>query len=246
MPVVLVHGVPETSDIWTPLRRELGRDDVHALRLPGFGYPRPSGFAATKEAYVAWLVETLESLQGEGPIDLVGHDWGGGFVARVVSTRPDLVRSWASDAVALANPDFEWHDMAKLWQTPEIGEATVAQMLAMPDEERAHMFDAFGVPEGSPGFGGIDLTMTTCILALYRSAVNVGEEWGPDFRAIPKPGLALIPTDDPFLSVEHMKRAAELAGARIAELRGCGHWWMLQDPAAGARTLAAFWKSVAP
>jgi pimeloyl-ACP methyl ester carboxylesterase len=245
MPVVLVHGVPETSDLWDPLRAEMGRADVYALRLPGFGCPRPSGFAATKEAYVDWLILALEGIARQGPIDLVGHDWGGGFVARLVSLRPDLVRSWASDAIALADPDYEWHEMARQWQTPEVGEAMVAQMLAMTADERARLFDGFGVPAGSPGLGGIDLTMTTCILALYRSAVSVGKEWTGECRAIAKPGLALLATSDPFLPVTNTKNAANRAGARIAELPGLGHWWMLEDPRAAANVLSGFWTSVA-
>ena len=77
MPAVLVHGVPETSALWDGLVPLLGRDDVVTLQLPGFGTPRPDGFGATKEEYVDWLVGELESRQGDGPIDLVGHDWGG-------------------------------------------------------------------------------------------------------------------------------------------------------------------------
>jgi len=80
MPVVFVHGVPETPEVWGPLRSKLSRDDVVALQLPGFGCARPEGFGATKEEYVAWLVAELERLQGADPIDLVGHDWGGGLV----------------------------------------------------------------------------------------------------------------------------------------------------------------------
>src|SRR3954449_10444115 len=99
MPVVFVHGVPEIPILWDSLRSHLQRDDVVTVQLPGFGCPRPDGFGATKEEYVAWLVGELERLASQGPIDLVGHDWGGGFVVRVVSTRPDLVRSWVTDAI---------------------------------------------------------------------------------------------------------------------------------------------------
>ena len=82
MPAVLVHGVPETPGVWDPMRKQLHRDDVIALQLPGFGCPRPAGFGATKEEYVAWLVGELEQIAAQGPIDLVGHDWGGGFTVR--------------------------------------------------------------------------------------------------------------------------------------------------------------------
>ena len=65
-----------------------------------------------------------------GPVDLVGHDWGGGFVVRVVSTRPDLVRSWVTDAAGIGDVNFEWHDFAKIWQTPGEGEQFFEQQLA--------------------------------------------------------------------------------------------------------------------
>src|SRR3954468_6953618 len=96
MPAVLVHGVPETPAIWEPLVSHLHRDDVITPQFPGFGCPRPDGFGATKEEYVEWLIGELEAI--DGPIDLVGHDWGGGLTVRLVSTRPDLVRSWVTDA----------------------------------------------------------------------------------------------------------------------------------------------------
>jgi pimeloyl-ACP methyl ester carboxylesterase len=65
---------PETHHLWNDVREGLGRKDTIALACPGFGTPRSTGFAATKEAYVDWLVAQLEKI-GE-PVDLVGHDWG--------------------------------------------------------------------------------------------------------------------------------------------------------------------------
>ena len=120
MPAVLVHGNPETPALWDPLRSFLTRRDVIAVHLPGFGRPTPARFGATKEEYVAWLVAELEAI-GE-PVDLVGHDWGGGFVLRVASTRPDLISSWVSDVLGLLDPDYVWHDFAQIWQTPGAGE----------------------------------------------------------------------------------------------------------------------------
>jgi pimeloyl-ACP methyl ester carboxylesterase len=136
MPAVFVHGVPETPAIWEALRSKLARDDVIAVQLPGFGCPRPPGFGATKEEYVTWLVGELEKIAPQGPIDLVGHDWGGGFVVRLVSTRADLVRSWVCDAAGLGDVNFEWHDFAKIWQTPGEGEKFYADNLAIPADER--------------------------------------------------------------------------------------------------------------
>ena len=59
MPIVLVHGNPETDAIWDALRTHLGRTDVLTLSPPGFGAPVSEGFGATSDAYVAWLAGEL-------------------------------------------------------------------------------------------------------------------------------------------------------------------------------------------
>src|SRR5690242_16261586 len=68
--------------VWRGLLAALDRPDTVALSLPGFDSARPAGFGATMEEYADWLAAQLERLGG--PVDLVGHDWGGGFVVRVV------------------------------------------------------------------------------------------------------------------------------------------------------------------
>ena len=79
--------------LWDDLRKRLKRGDVIAPNMPGFDAPVPPSFDATKDAYVAWLIEQIEAV-GE-PLDIVGHDWGAMLVQRIVSLRPDLVRTWA-------------------------------------------------------------------------------------------------------------------------------------------------------
>lgn len=251
MTLVLVHGNPETAAVWDPLVRELGalgRDDVVRLSPPGFGAPVPDGFGATVGEYRAWLAARLEEIGT--PVDLVGHDWGGGHVVGVAMTRPDLLRSWASDVLGLFEPEYVWHDLAQAWQTPEVGEASVAEMLGGTDADRVERMTAFGVtPEVAAAMAPEqDETMQRCILALYRSAAQpVMADLGVDLpRASARPGLALVATDDPFVGSGGLPRAgAQRAGARVATLEGCGHWWMCQDPAQGARVLDDFLRSVA-
>src|SRR5262249_56244744 len=91
---------------------------------------------------------------------------------------------------------------------------------------------------------GLDQRMADSILALYRSATTVQDEWGPAFNAIPKPGMVVVPTADPFLAESGARRAGERAGARIETLEGRGHWWMLEDPAGAATLLESFWSSI--
>src|SRR5207302_4709248 len=108
VPVVLVHGNPETAAIWSDLRSHLGTSDVVALSPPGFGAPVPDGFGATSDEYVGWLAAELQRI--DGPIDLVGHDWGGGHVVRLANERPELVRSWTTDIAGCFDPEYVWHE----------------------------------------------------------------------------------------------------------------------------------------
>lgn len=243
MTVVLVHGNPETAAIWDPLRAELGRDDVVALSPPGFGAPVPDGFGATADDYLVWLVGELEAL--DGPIDLVGHDWGGGHVQRVAASRPDLIRSWCTDIAGAADPEYVWHDMARVWQTPGEGEASVEAMSSTPVEDRAAQLAAAGMTSDAARAcaAAVGPEMGRCILALYRSAAQPAmAEWGRELeRAERRPGLVVIATADPFTGgVALARRSAERFGAEVAVLEGLGHWWMLEDPARAADALRVF------
>ena len=247
MPAVFVHGNPETPAVWDPLRAELDRDDVVTLDVPGFGSPTPPGFGATKDEYIDWLAGELEAI-GD-PVDLVGHDWGGGFVLRVAGTRPDLLRSWASDVAGILDPGYVWHDFAQVWQTPGAGEQWVNDTLAQPREDRIATLQAVGVVgDAAASFtDAFDEEMGRCILALYRSAAQPAmEEWGRDAEtAAARPGLVIAPAADPFTGgTEAAERVAARMGARFEQLEGLGHWWMLQDPARGARVLADFWATL--
>lgn len=242
--IVFVHGVPESADLWEKVRAEIDEPSV-AVSLPGFCCPRPEGFGATKDDYADWLAAELRAM--EGPLDLVGHDWGAGFVLRVATTDAVPLHSWAVDVGNIVHPDYEWHDFAKIWQTPGEGEAFWEGQLALPPEQRAAPFEAFGVDhdDALAMASRIDETMAECILALYRSATpNPYADWGEAFGPTTAPGLLLHATEDPFSDGDRLRAAAELLGARTDTLEGLGHWWALQDPAAGAAALKRFWASL--
>jgi pimeloyl-ACP methyl ester carboxylesterase len=243
MTIVLVHGNPETEAIWDDLVPHLR--DRHIVRLspPGFGSAIPPGFDCSMEAYRDWLKGELEKLAQ--PIDLVGHDWGGGHVLRVAMDYPGLVRSWTSDILGVFDADYVWHDLARTWQTPEVGEQAVAEMAGLPVKARAELYESLGVTSAiaEKVAAGANQDMGKAILALYRSAAQpMMRDLGNSLpRAAAKPGLALIPTEDPYCGGETLaRRCAERAGAKVAVLQGAGHWWMCQQPKQGADAINAF------
>ncbi|SDO44120.1 alpha/beta fold hydrolase [Geodermatophilus sp. DSM 45219] len=242
-PTVLVHGNPETPALWDPLVVHLQRDVVRPAP-PGFGAPLPAGFGATVPEYRDWLVGELERL-GE-PVDLVGHDWGGVHVVAVAMARPDLLRSWVSDAVGVFDEDYRWHDLAEQWQQPGVGEESIAQLLGGSAADKAARLVSFGFPPATAEqvAAGQDDDMGRAVLALYRSAAQpVMAEAGRSLEAAAaRPGLALLASEDAFVGTDaQRRRAAGRAGARVEVLDGLGHWWMVQDPQRSAAVLERFW-----
>jgi pimeloyl-ACP methyl ester carboxylesterase len=159
--------------------------------------------------------------------------------------RPDLTRSWASDGLGLFDPDYVWHDLARAWQAPEIGEQAVAQMIGTPVEDLAKRYQSLGMTHAiaEKVAAAANTEMGKAILALYRSAAQpVMRELGLGLPlAAAKPGLAMIPTNDPYCGGETLaRRSADRAGAAVAVLEGVGHWWMCQQPEGGANAINAF------
>lgn len=243
MTIVLVHGNPETAAIWDDLVPHLRSDDVVRLSPPGFGSAIPSGFDCSSNAYRDWLAGELEKLAR--PVDLVGHDWGGGHVMRIAMERPELIRSWTSDVLGIFDPEYVWHDMAQVWQTASAGEQAIAQMTSTPADARAKRYESLGMTPAIAAHvaAAASADMGRAILALYRSAAQpMLRDLGRGLsRAAAKPGLAVIATQDHYCGGETLaRRSAERAGAEVAVLDGAGHWWMCQKPKQGADAINAF------
>ncbi|MEI9988569.1 MAG: alpha/beta hydrolase [Rhizomicrobium sp.] len=243
MTIVLVHGNPETDAIWNDLLPHLRDDTIVRLSPPGYGSPIPPGFDCSVDAYRDWLAGELKNFAQ--PVDLVGHDWGGGHVMRIAMDYPNLIRSWTSDVLGVFDGDYVWHDQAQIWQTPKAGELAVRQMLGAPSDMLAQRYESFGMtpPIARKMAAGTNRDMGRAMLALYRSAAQpVMRDLGNGLpRANGKPGLALIATEDTYGGGEELaRRSAERAGAKIAVLKGAGHWWMCQQPKQGADAINAF------
>jgi pimeloyl-ACP methyl ester carboxylesterase len=247
MTVVLVHGNPETPEVWDLLVDRLvdnGAGQPVRLAPPGFGAPVPVGFSCTPAAYRDWLIEELEAIPG--PIDVVGHDWGGVHVVTAVMKRSDLVRSWASDALGVLAADYAWHPLARIWQAPGDGETWIRDQLHLTEDDRAAFYVSLGIDVRvarriAPGF---DATMGDAILRLYRAAVQpaMSQLGGSLDAAAASPGLAIVASRDETVGTAAQRRAAaDRAGATVGRL-DAGHWWMTeQDGRPGAELLRDFW-----
>lgn len=109
VPVVLLHGVPETSACWHHLAPRLaGGRRVLAPDLPGLG-----GSTFTGPYDVRTLVGELVALldaEGLDQVDLVGHDWGGILALGLAGLHPERVRRLVvANAPYVALPTRAYH-----------------------------------------------------------------------------------------------------------------------------------------
>lgn len=104
-PVILLHGFPETSHMWTPLMSLLAQAGYRCLAPDQRGYSpgaRPEGREQYQTHLLAADVLALADAWGARAFHLVGHDWGAGVGWRVVMDHPDRVHSWT--ALSIPHP----------------------------------------------------------------------------------------------------------------------------------------------
>lgn len=104
-PTLLLHGVPETARVWGKLLAALASDRVVlAPDLKGLGGSEVAG-----PYDVPTLVRELAALvlhEVDGPVDVVGHDWGGSLAIALAAARPDLVRRLVVVSAPFRKIDF--------------------------------------------------------------------------------------------------------------------------------------------
>lgn len=243
-----LHGVPDSPAIWGPLLAALDLCDtpVATPAMPGFTGPLPPGFAATKEAYANWAIGEAERLAAaHGPVDLVGHDWGAIIVQRIAMLRPDLTRSWVLSN-AVIDPDYRGHRVARIWNTPVLGELFMA--LSAPAKLQQSLI-AQGVPaavaaEEAAQWANKD--KRRAILKLYRSAngLNFGVDWAQGLERLQGPGALIWGEGDPYVDVSVAERAALRHGVALHRVEGAGHWAIAERPEEVAAALKGFWATL--
>jgi pimeloyl-ACP methyl ester carboxylesterase len=101
-PVILLHGFPETSAMWTELMPRLVQDGYRCLAPDLRGYSpgaRPSGSDQYALELIAQDVVSLAASQGYAHYHLIGHDWGAAAGWTVVRDNPEQVKSWTAISV---------------------------------------------------------------------------------------------------------------------------------------------------
>jgi len=244
-PVVFIHGFPEGWFSWREQMRALshvkGGAGFRAIApdLRGYGESdKPKGVANYTASRIADDVAALIASLGEGPVPVVGHDWGGPITYRLALDHPELV----SRLVVLNGPHpahfarllrrnraqrrASWYIF--MFQMPFLPErmlarpGTIARMMrgAATPEQLAEYERAFATPESF-----------TPPLNWYRAAGRLRDR-KPKTRVIDKDVLVVWGMRDYALTPANLEGLEEwLPRVRIERLPNAGHF--VQHEAAG-------------
>jgi haloacetate dehalogenase len=239
IPVLLLHGVPQTSATWHPLIDLLAKDRVViAPDLKGLGESEAKGpyDIPTLAGELAALV--LHEVDGE--VDVVGHDWGGSLGLALAGARPDLVRRLVVMSAPYREVDLKAAFHMPLFALPVLPE--VAFRLYGEQLVRKMFAHAWKAEGGSPRLDEYVAAYTTperwtAMLAYYRAAVRPrmlglvtslvgGEKPAGLPRVKVERSLVVWGTDDPPMPLHVGESVVRDLGADATMLTvpGVGHW----------------------
>ncbi len=245
VPVLFMHGNPDSRHSWEPLFRELGPGfRLIAPDFPGFGdsSPLPPGASFGPEAMASFWGRFVDAVVPEPSLHVVVHDFGGPWLLPWVATHRARVRSLGV-LNTVYHGDYRWHAWARVWQTPLLGEAAVllARRAMLRREMRRH---APGVPRElvDATYDRMHATMRRTVLRTYRAYRRPHETipaWEKKLMAsLEGVPMAVVWGDrDPYIPA----RYADRFGVVATHLPDCGHWLHLQQPAVVAEHLRALW-----
>ncbi|MFT3661849.1 MAG: alpha/beta fold hydrolase [Gordonia sp. (in: high G+C Gram-positive bacteria)] len=100
--VVLLHGFPQGAYTWDALTPMLNARGFRTVCPDQRGYSpgaRPKGRINYRTGLLVDDAAALIEQLGDGPVHVVGHDWGAVVAWRLAASRPDLVRTLTAVSV---------------------------------------------------------------------------------------------------------------------------------------------------
>jgi pimeloyl-ACP methyl ester carboxylesterase len=240
VPVLLLHGFPDSSRVWRNQVAALVRAGMHVIApdLRGFGESeRPDAVDAYAVRHsVADVVAVLDGLEIERT-HVVGHDWGAAVAWALAAFVPERVDRLVVLSVGHPNlyrePSLE--QRRKGWYQLLFQFDGVAEELVTRDDWRLFR-------ELLDGTGDIDRYVAdlarpgalTAALNWYRANSAPAQELKRTrpFPAITAPTMGIWSSDDDFLTEESVSGSqAHVTGPwRYERIEGAGHWLQLDAP----------------
>lgn len=244
-PVLLLHGNPDSSDLWEGVVAVLkGRYRCLAPDLPGFGRSSvPESFDFRLASMASFVDELVTVLGVSEPLRLVVHDFGGPYGLSWAVEHPEKV-----SCIVVTNSVFStrlrWHFWARVWRTRVLGELSMLLM-------NRWLF-ARELRRGSGGhlksdhirraYSHLSRLAKRTVLQLYRATdPQCFAGWEERFVELAHtvPVKVLWGRWDPYLDLA----LAHTFGTEDIEFYDCtGHWLPVEAPVETAESLLAFFR----
>lgn len=246
-PVLLLHGIPDSSDLWQGVIPHLrGQYRCLAPDLPGFGRSTaPKDFDYSLDGMADFVDHLLGAIGVRTPVHLVVHDIGGPFGLAWAVRNPHKVLS-----VAIMNTvfqsDYRWHRFARLYRTPGVGE--LVQMLTTRGGFTRELLRAsrhLSRSQIAHTYQLLTPSVKRQMLRWYRASDPQNfKGWEDALQVLlqTKPSLVLWGEHDPYIPA----RFAERFGARCVEhVADSGHWLPAEQPDLVGERLLHFYRESA-
>jgi pimeloyl-ACP methyl ester carboxylesterase len=260
--VLLIHGLGSYLKFWRHQIDELAGKGyrVVALDLPGYGKSeKPGTFPYTMEAFALVVSDVIAQLGLERPV-VFGHSMGGHIAMTLALLQPDSV-----GGLVLTSPaGFEkFSPRERAWfeavvrselfiaaTEEDIWNSVRAANFARWRDELEWLVEERVRVRRTPAFPAYAWANVLSVRGLTRTELT-----RQNLGAIAVPTIILYGSDDqlipnPFMHGGRtraiMEHGRAIPGARLVELRGCGHTVQLDCPVEYNAAVAAFLGTTAP
>ena len=253
-PVLLLHGFPETSRMWTRLMSELADAGYHCLAPDQRGYSPGARPAAVDDYSYENLAADVHALAEAAEWDrfhLVAHDWGACAAWAALAANPDPVASFVSMSIphyrafaeaAWSDPDGLYRSYLEFFIAPDhLAEDTLA-----PDDFAALKAEAWtsSSPEEVADYLAVfrqDGALTGA-LNWYRASRGhrraLDDPPSFEFGPVATPTVLLWGRDDPYALRLSVESAADLMTGeyRVVSSRPGTGWFRTVPRPSGTRS----------
>ncbi|GAB3660919.1 alpha/beta fold hydrolase [Actinocorallia lasiicapitis] len=259
-PLLLIHGIADSSETWLPVLPELAKHfTVIAPDLLGHGASAKPRADYAVAAYASGMRDLLTVL-GVDRVTVAGHSLGGGVAMQFAYQFPERCERLA--LISSAGMGREVHPVFRLAATPVAGPG-LAVMASLPVRTAvlaaAPLLRLFGNAGLGPDLDYVlaryanfaNPTARRAFLRTIRAGADLHGQaitmLDRSYLATNLPTLLIWGTHDGIIPASHAAIAhAALPGSRLELFEGAGHFPHHHDPARFAKILTTFIETNAP
>lgn len=231
VPVVLLHGFPQTSACWDRVVPTLTAAGLRTIAPDQRGYSpgaRPLGTDSYRSSHLVDDVLAIMEAFGLDSAHVVGHDWGAAVAWQLAATHPLQVRSLTAVSVP-HTAAFGWavrEDADQQERSSYIGllrqEGKAEQLLLENDAQRLRAMFSDDSPDDRYVKHLAEPGALTAALEWYRAMTSEFGRLGP----VSVPTTFLWSNQDSAIGRAGAERCGEFVDAeyKFVELDGVSHW----------------------